>query len=195
MQGWDRAASCTPCGSGPWLSEQSEALDILDPDTSLTIAVNYTRGSTLSCYTQPGMGVITVNNMLTAVICPVDFYGAATQRNGLLVNPCLQCPTGTVTAGDERAKQYNNAAGDSVAIAEGGYYSVASCVTPPGEICVTNLQSYMFMTVTVQASVFGKQLALLILMQSLLPSSCKHLQPGKLMQQQRHCRCCCAFLC
>uniref|UniRef100_A0A383VHJ0 Tyrosine-protein kinase ephrin type A/B receptor-like domain-containing protein n=1 Tax=Tetradesmus obliquus TaxID=3088 RepID=A0A383VHJ0_TETOB len=131
-EGWDRAASCTPCGSGPWLSEQSEALDILDPDTSLTIAVNYTRGSTLSCYTQPGMGVIKVNNTLTAVICPVDFYGAATQRNGLLVNPCLQCPTGTVTAGDERAKQYNNAAGDSVAIAEGGYYSVASCVTPPG---------------------------------------------------------------
>jgi hypothetical protein len=79
------------------------------------------------------MGVIKVGGVLTAVVCPVNFYGAAVQRNGLLVNPCLQCPTGTVTAGDERAKQYVNAAGEVVAIAEGGYYSIDSCVTPPGE--------------------------------------------------------------
>jgi ferredoxin-like protein FixX len=88
----------------------------------------------MSCYIQPGMGVIKANGTLTAVVCPVNFYGAATQRNGLLVNPCLQCPTGTVTAGDERATEYTNAAGEAVAIPEGGYYDIASCVTPPGEL-------------------------------------------------------------
>jgi ferredoxin-like protein FixX len=80
------------------------------------------------------MGVITVNNTPTAIICPVNFYGAAVQRNGLLANPCMQCPTGTVTAGDARATEYKNAAGETVAIPEGGYYDVDACITPPGAV-------------------------------------------------------------
>jgi hypothetical protein len=116
------------------LSDKTESLDILDPNSGRITKVNHTRGSTMSCYTQPGMGVITVNNTLTAVICPVNFYGAAVQRNGLLSNPCMQCPTGTVTAGDARATEYKNAAGEVVAISEGGYYDVEACVTPPGAL-------------------------------------------------------------
>jgi ferredoxin-like protein FixX len=80
------------------------------------------------------MGVIRANNTLTAIVCPVNFYGAAVQRNGVLANPCMQCPTGTVTAGDARATEYKNAAGETVAISEGGYCSVDACVTPPGAL-------------------------------------------------------------
>jgi hypothetical protein len=135
LQGWDRATSCTPCGEGPWLSDRTDGFDILDPNTGESAQIRKVRGSPEACFIQQGMGVTKVSSsgVLQAVICPVNFLGSSDTRHGLAVAPCAACPTMTVTAGnDGRALSYNNTAGEAVAIAEGGYYSISVCVTPPG---------------------------------------------------------------
>jgi hypothetical protein len=130
LQGWNRAATCTPCGEGPWLSDRASSIDILDPNTGKTTEVRHVRGSPESCLIQQGMGVtkLSFSGVLQAVICPVNFLGSSEIRHGLAVAPCAACPKLTVTAGnDRRALSYSNTAGEAVAIVEGGYYSVAAC--------------------------------------------------------------------
>lgn len=113
-------------------------MDLLDPNTGDTIAIKAVRGSPNSCYTQPGMGVVKAagesgaGDTLLAVMCPEGFYGAAEQRFGLSINPCIACPTGMITAGSARATTYVSSDGTQVAISKGGFYSLKSCVTPPG---------------------------------------------------------------
>jgi hypothetical protein len=135
LQGWNRAASCTACGEGPWLSSRASSIDILDTNTGETADVQSVRGSPEACYIQQGMGVtkLSSSGVLQAVICPVNFFGSSVTRHGLTVVPCAACPRFTVTVGDDgRAMSYNNTAGEAVAIAEGGYYSISACVTQPG---------------------------------------------------------------
>jgi hypothetical protein len=135
LQGWNRAATCTPCGEGPWLSDWASSIDILDPNTGNIAEIRRVRGTPDSCLIQQGMGVtkLSSSGVLQAVICPVNFLGSSDTRHGLAVAPCAACPKLTVTAGnDGRALSYNNTAGEAVAISEGGYYSVTACVTPPG---------------------------------------------------------------
>jgi hypothetical protein len=135
LQGWNRAASCAPCGEGPWLSDRASSIDILDQNTGKTTQIRHVRGSPESCLIQQGMGVtkLSSSGVLQAVICPVNFLGSSDTRHGLAVAPCTACPKLTVTAGnDGRAMSYNNTAGEAVAITEGGYYSISACVTPPG---------------------------------------------------------------
>lgn len=80
-----------------------------------------------------GVTKLSSSGVLQAVICPVNFFGSSDIRHGLSVAPCAACPTFTVTAGnDARAASYTTTAGETVVIAEGGYYSISACVTQPG---------------------------------------------------------------
>jgi hypothetical protein len=130
-QGWDRAAACTPCGEGPWLSEPSDVIISYDASTGFGSTV-YVHGSPNSCYIQQGMGVDSTGK---ARICPPNTFGNHLEKRfGTDPAPCMSCLSGLVTSGDDgyRAVTFTNSHDTAEAISEGGFYSVLACVTPAG---------------------------------------------------------------
>uniref|UniRef100_A0A383VIT8 Apple domain-containing protein n=1 Tax=Tetradesmus obliquus TaxID=3088 RepID=A0A383VIT8_TETOB len=149
---WDRASSCSPCGnSGPWLSEKSVQVQLLNLDTGGPSGTLDVRGARRCCYIQPGMGVLANDTgeggfwvsdaqmLLDAIVCPPATYGIAGNQylpDGLIEFngfACVACAPGMITAGEQyRAAAYVSSSGEVVAVSEGGFVDGKACTNRPG---------------------------------------------------------------
>ncbi|WIA12448.1 hypothetical protein OEZ85_012483 [Tetradesmus obliquus] len=152
---WDNTAACTSCGSGVWVSNRRSWITATDAYSQPTKQFKV-RGSSESCYIQPGMGATVSHDAdgnveLKAMVCPANYFGITANKWGVVATPCQACPANSRTGFNSAPAQYKAASYYTTAddmdtapntlsglteptekLTRDGYYNVTACYTKPG---------------------------------------------------------------